>query len=421
MVRRRTPGSLAALMAIAIGGGCAVVAGLEDKRLLPDVDVDGGASDGGGTDVDATAVAPPEVVLGGLKRPYALALDVTSIYFTEEQGGTVQRLRKGEKAPVVMAVGQNSPRQLLLDAQFVYWRSDNLAGDAGGGNSYPIARLEKVKDKSAMPQTLWREDATRVFPIRGLSLYEPTDGRTENLLFITREGRVQKKPRDRDYQDSDIATNQNTPSVVASDDAFVYWVAEGEYAIRRQKKDPSAPDGGTAPAIETIHTSPDRVFALDLALDDENVFWLDQLGRVFRKKKASDPAPAVRLASSESTGAGSLSLSKDAVYWTNGDRGTVLPKNGTEQSKRVLATAQTQPRGIVADTFDTPQRVYWVTETSLVRLTPCSSERELEPSTALQTLVRALPRVTIPFMLHPRAFRVCTRGQGRQTSASRAM
>lgn len=124
MVRRRTPLSLAALMAIAIGGGCAVVAGLEDT------------TDGGGTDGDAAAAAaPPEVVLGALKRPYAVALDVTSIHFTEEQGGTVQRLRKGDKA--AMAVGQNSPRQLLLDAQFVYLAKRQPRGRRRGRQLVP--------------------------------------------------------------------------------------------------------------------------------------------------------------------------------------------------------------------------------------------------------------------------------------------
>lgn len=367
MVNHRSSRSLAALAAFALGGGCALVAGLEDKRLGPEDLADAASVTEGGPRSDATVndagATDPEIVLTGLRRPSALAVDVTAIYFAEETGGTVQRLPKSQKTATIMAGGQSSPRQILLDAQFVYWRNDNLTGDAGGPNSYPIMRLEKSKSAPAAPQSLWREDPTRMSFFRGIALYEPTDGRTENLLFMTREGRVEKKARDNEFGNSDITNTQNTPSVIVADDQFVYWVAEGEYAIRRQKKSPTGP-------LETLHTSADRVFAVDLAVDDQNVFWLDQLGRVFKKKKATDPAPPLQLAASESTATGSLSLTRDAVYWTNGDRGTVLtvPKNGNEQSKRVLAIGQAQPRGIAADTFDTPQRVYWVTATALLRL-----------------------------------------------------
>ena len=348
-------------------GACALVAGLEDKSLS-DVSPDGASAvEAGALDAGGDSAATSEVIVSGLSRPLALAADPTSLYFSEATGA-IKKLRKGERVPVLMASEQYVPSQIVLDAEFVYWRNANSPRVKPNGPEFQaVARMEKVRDAdSGAPMGLFRRNANDEEPVRSIALFDPVTGAAEDTMFYTESDRVGRKARSFEGGFNTVVNNQKSPGAIAVGAQHFYWATAGDYSIRRQLKNPMGVDGGPPPGPELVHASPDRVSALELALDDTHVYWLDQLGRVFRRVQDGS-AEAELLGTSEATSGGALVVGPARVFWTNTDRGTVtvVPKDGDPAAQRVLATGQKRPTGVALDPFATPPRLYWLTEDTL--------------------------------------------------------
>ena len=59
-------------------------------------------------------------------HPLGIAVDATSVYWTNYEGGTVQKVGLGGGTPVTLASGQATPYDIAVDATSVYWT--NLGG-----------------------------------------------------------------------------------------------------------------------------------------------------------------------------------------------------------------------------------------------------------------------------------------------------
>jgi hypothetical protein len=62
----------------------------------------------------------------GQDGPSAIAVDSTNVYWIDYSGGTVMKVAKAGGAPVILAIGQSAPGNIAVDAVNVYW--------TGGGN-----------------------------------------------------------------------------------------------------------------------------------------------------------------------------------------------------------------------------------------------------------------------------------------------
>lgn len=348
--------------------GCGLLVGLEDKALLdaaPDAAVSeaGGATEAGQGDA-VVPIGPPQTVLSGLSRPTSVAVDVNNVYVAETSG-FVKKLRKGEPQPTILAKGQPQPTQLLLDTQFVYWRNTNADKKAPGVFFDSMVRIEKTKDENSNPQQITFEETSKVSEVRGIALFE---GAGENFIFYTRDDDVRRKLRG-DGQDTELANNQKTPRAIVADDVHVYFTVDGEYAIRRHTKSNVGPDGGPNPPVETMFTSPEARVVVALAVDDRALYFVTEAGTLHAMEKKPGSAPRA-LAESAPTGAAAIALDTTRVYWTNAARGTVnsILKDGSADSKRVLAVDRAEPLALAVDTLDAPRRLYFVTSTELQRV-----------------------------------------------------
>ena len=283
----------------------------------------------GGDCTDGLCV--PTVLAVGQSRAEYVAVDDTSVYWTDLSAGTVMKAPLSGGTPVTLATGQSNPAPIAVNAGGVYWSSygdDRLMlSPAGGG--MPIFVLSAPVDRLTV-------DRSNVYW-------------TDNF-----QGTVMKVAVGSSSSYT-LASGQGSPDGLAVDASNVYWA---DYDTGTVSK---VPIGGGAPVV--LVPAQGGVGLRRVAVDAASVYWTDGGVRAVLKVPVGGGAPLV-LAAGRDDSMFDIAVDATDVYWS--EKGGVMRVARDGGSPEVVVTGQPVVLGIALDR----DYVYWTSGSSGVLRVP---------------------------------------------------
>ncbi|WP_437594608.1 hypothetical protein [Sorangium sp. So ce1000] len=321
-----------ALAALATGlNGCAEIAGLEDRQVIPLL-----------------------TIADNQAQPRAIALDEEAIYWLNGRsdgaqgssvGGALRRQIKDDWAVVdLLAPSSEVPGEIALDATHIYWSSTDAAFkrvcDSGmGGNRDKLWKLPKAAPvPSAGAESLWAScGAATGIALSADDVYSARPN-ANRITSMSKRGGTRRD-----------LTLGGEPFSVATAGSLVYWTdpKAGTLSVIDTSRDP----------VEKEELSSDVEPPGQLVLDEANLYWLGGNNVMRLSRSGAGGSVAMPLVDgglpSPPTG---IAMYGDYLYVTIKDAGSVyrLRKDGADDPK-VIAANQEGPTGIAADGTG----VYW--------------------------------------------------------------
>ncbi|XXX71676.1 hypothetical protein WMF30_28925 [Sorangium sp. So ce134] len=313
-----------ALAALAPGlYGCAEIAGIEDRQVIPLI-----------------AIAENQ------GAPRAIALDEEAIYWTNatadgSQGGALRKQIKDEWEVVdLLAPSSEVPGVIALDATHLYWSSTDAAftGDCESGvhERDKLWKLPKAANFPAAGELLWGScGGAEAIALSADAVYSARPN-AKRITWIPKAGGTRK----------DLTEAGGAPAGIAIDGAIVYWTDRSEATL-------SLADTAGADVEQLLSSLTEPGL---LVLDDANLYWLTPNGVMRYPRSPSDgdaPVPLLEGLSGPPTG---IAAHGDYLYVTVKTTGSVyrIRKDGTVDPE-IIAADQGGPTGIAADGTG----VYW--------------------------------------------------------------
>jgi hypothetical protein len=276
----------------------------------------------------------------GQDNPGSIAVDTTSVYWTNYGGYTFGRVLKvstGGGTPITLASAQSAPNGIAVDATNVYWTNQGsntvMTVSNGGGTATALATGQEVSGGIAV-------DATSVYWTAFGLLKVPIGGGTPMALASGANGGI------------------------ALDATSVYWTSGGVMKVSIA--------GGTPTTLASAQLN-----ASAIAVDATSVYWTvsgaDFKSNIVMKVSTGGGAPTA-LASAQNFAGGGIAVDETSVYWTTSD-GNVMKVSTGGGIPATLASGQDVPFGIAVDATS----VYWTNRAnggsgsnggSVMRLTP---------------------------------------------------
>ncbi|AKT43347.1 hypothetical protein [Chondromyces crocatus] len=164
------------------------------------------------------------LIVPGSETPYAIAIDSTSVYWTDRSAGQVLKAPLTGGTPEILAETQPQPYSIAVDAAHVYWT--NRACSPGGGQA--VDCVMRVR-KDGMDQPVSLADGQSVpysIAVDGQHVYW-TDAGLQRVLRTPVEGGAIET----------LASTQAGLVHMVIDDTHVYWANEGDGgSIRKLRK-----------------------------------------------------------------------------------------------------------------------------------------------------------------------------------------
>jgi hypothetical protein len=323
---------------------CSIVTDLSD--LSCPTCSDASASDAAG---DGGEAGP--TLLATVDAPWMMAIDDTSIYWTDTTTQTVAKASKVDGSNLVtLAKGESAagfyPQGIALDAAFVYWCDATgfvrkCAKSGCQNNPETIA--------SAPPNT-----STQYLTVDATDVY-----------FVTQDGHVLRVPKTGGLVQQ-LAYLPGMAAMIIADASFVY-VSFEDGSIRKLAKGGGGPvtDAGTPDAAQLITGSASPESAYGMLLVGTRIYYSNSvaLGQLSYVDVNGFDAGSGTIAAQQNFPWG-LATDGPTLYWTNfGDylanspNGSIMKCAFGNCVPTVVASGQQIPRFVASD----DQAIYWAT------------------------------------------------------------
>jgi len=282
--------------------------------------------------------------------PCSIAVDTTSVYWVAfGSAGTVQKTSKLGGGTTTLATGQNNALRIVIDPLNVYWVNYGTADGGGAVVSVPLGGgVPSTLDAPLhLPLGIAQDKTTLYFtenvvgggvssvPIVGgdTALFaEPTDAgepwaiaASGGTVYWTMEngltGTVWAAPvlgRPRL-----LATGPARPWAIAVANGHVFWITMGR----------DGADSGATPTVMSVSVDggPPTTLAAQaagtlygIAVDDQYVYWTDDMQNLVMKIPLSGGTPTTLAATGADSGPTGIAVDDASVYWTEAYSGKVL-------------------------------------------------------------------------------------------------
>lgn len=228
----------------------------------------------------------------GLNGPFGIAVDATSVYFTEEGSGNVKKVPIGGGVVSVLASGLKNPQYIAVDATNVYFMEYGT-WNSGYGLQNNDGTINKIPNGGGALTTL--------------------------------------------------ASGLKGPQAIAIDAATIYWV-EVANSISGAGAVKSVPIAGGLVTTLASGLSGSKYIAIDAG----SVYYWQEYGTLAKVAKAGGQSPTVIVAGM--SGTKPMVVDGTNVYWANASFGGPLMKTSINGGNiTVVATGVTSPTSIVVD------------------------------------------------------------------------
>lgn len=285
-----------------------------------------GIACGNGCGVCAAGVCGP-AVLASTSRTQGIAVDSSSVYFTDTIEGKVMKVPLGGGTPVTIATGAGSAESLAVDATHAYWV----------GSSTGAGYVMRVPLGGGTPTTLASGGKTlRRLVLDASSVYwtDENEGTGGTVMKVALGGGTPVT----------LASGQASPNALAVDASSVYWTNFGSGTVMKVGL-----GGGTPVVLASGQGNP-----MGLALNASSLYWVNYTEII--RMPLGGGTPGRFLLRSNTGGVAGFVLDAASVYWLNAV--------GSENIEKA-ALSNAQPKLMVRG-LATPSRlavdascVYW--------------------------------------------------------------